>query len=440
MASTDPALAPSNAQPARSRTFELELNPFEQSFSGQDGASKVATPVADNKSMLPSVSQVASPSSVHSWSGLTGYRTGPLSPAMLPGPTAGLTSTPGFDPLGLGRTGLTPNESGIRTGLTPIGISSSFPTPSPTTAALLGFPSVSSPSLTVQQSDSANVMKIAAPVIQLNPPSLLRKEHQAQKDRPGDTMSMLSSNEYSSRYDPTKQDDSIRNSNPRLSSNLQPIFPGNHQHHEDNAAANGLYMLSQAQQERRNHQQQQQQQQHMFYSAQNNYAMGNNSNGSDDNFDPADINDNYSKSKRGNSRVKKEPLSKRSRTGLEIDNNNNLVQNESVIDHFESEYDIGSRTAKSLTEEEKRRSFLERNRQAAFKCRQRKKQWLANLQAKVEFYTQENESLTDQVQGLREEVKMLKQLLVSHKGCSVSQANGGAQLLDDAISHPIAQY
>jgi ATF/CREB family transcription factor len=86
---------------------------------------------------------------------------------------------------------------------------------------------------------------------------------------------------------------------------------------------------------------------------------------------------------------------------------------------------------KPETEEEKRKNFLERNRQgesqvlscgngcrarhrahgfgdrnrnsdmltsglsvAALKCRQRKKAWLAQLQAKVEFLTNENERLT----------------------------------------------
>ncbi|OBZ73097.1 hypothetical protein A0H81_06997 [Grifola frondosa] len=46
--------------------------------------------------------------------------------------------------------------------------------------------------------------------------------------------------------------------------------------------------------------------------------------------------------------------------------------------------------------EEKRRNLLERNRQApaALKCHQRKKAWLAPLQAKVEYLQNENEQLT----------------------------------------------
>ena len=78
------------------------------------------------------------------------------------------------------------------------------------------------------------------------------------------------------------------------------------------------------------------------------------------------------------------------------------------------------------TEEEKRRNFLERNRQgvladlaiirygsdshsntAALKCRQRKKAWLAQLQAKNEYLSQENQRLQEALVGAREEIARL---------------------------------
>lgn len=71
------------------------------------------------------------------------------------------------------------------------------------------------------------------------------------------------------------------------------------------------------------------------------------------------------------------------------------------------------------TEEDKRKSFLERNRVAALKCRQRKKQWLENLQAKVEYFTSENETLTAQVSSLTDQVLSLKSLLLHHKDCNL---------------------
>ncbi|KAG0244191.1 hypothetical protein BGW41_000178 [Actinomortierella wolfii] len=86
-----------------------------------------------------------------------------------------------------------------------------------------------------------------------------------------------------------------------------------------------------------------------------------------------------------------------------------------------------------MDEEEKRRNFLERNRQAALKCRQRKKQWLSNLQAKVEYLTTDNEHLQSQTAALRDEIIHLKALLLAHKDCPVAQANG---VYVDTISNP----
>lgn len=61
---------------------------------------------------------------------------------------------------------------------------------------------------------------------------------------------------------------------------------------------------------------------------------------------------------------------------------------------------------------------------AALKCRQRKKQWLANLQTKVEMFSNENDALTAQITQLREEVVNLKTLLLAHKDCPVTQQQG----------------
>jgi ATF/CREB family transcription factor len=87
----------------------------------------------------------------------------------------------------------------------------------------------------------------------------------------------------------------------------------------------------------------------------------------------------------------------------------------------------------------------ESNRVAALKCRQRKKQWLANLQNKVEVYSAENEHLTNQIAQLREEVVNLKTLLLAHKDCPISQQQGvpGAAYMQqpmDAFNAPINPY
>ncbi|RKP26831.1 hypothetical protein SYNPS1DRAFT_13618, partial [Syncephalis pseudoplumigaleata] len=75
-------------------------------------------------------------------------------------------------------------------------------------------------------------------------------------------------------------------------------------------------------------------------------------------------------------------------------------------------------------EREKRQSFLERNRLAALKCRQRKKAWLQQLQHKIDNTTRENEQLQEQATSLREEIINLKTLLLAHKDCHVARANG----------------
>lgn len=75
-----------------------------------------------------------------------------------------------------------------------------------------------------------------------------------------------------------------------------------------------------------------------------------------------------------------------------------------------------------MTEDEKRRNFLERNRQAALKCRQRKKAWLQQLQQKVEFLQTDNEALQQTVVALREEIGALRNLLSQHSSCNVSSA------------------
>lgn len=64
------------------------------------------------------------------------------------------------------------------------------------------------------------------------------------------------------------------------------------------------------------------------------------------------------------------------------------------------------------------------------KCRQRKKQWLANLQAKVEMFSAENESLNSQVGQLHEEIRNLRTLLMGHKDCPVGQHQGIGQFLN----------
>ena len=114
---------------AHKNHLSFEPNPFEQSF----GNPSVDTP---GKSLLPPVASLTSPAPLtgnaslgrrFDWDG--SLRSGPLSPAMLSGPTGDY-----FDSI---RSFPTPNESSLRTGLTPGGGGSMFPAPSPGSQAFL---------------------------------------------------------------------------------------------------------------------------------------------------------------------------------------------------------------------------------------------------------------------------------------------------------------
>ncbi|KAK9696831.1 hypothetical protein K7432_012261 [Basidiobolus ranarum] len=69
-------------------------------------------------------------------------------------------------------------------------------------------------------------------------------------------------------------------------------------------------------------------------------------------------------------------------------------------------------------EEEKRKKFLERNRMAASKCRQKKKMWMKELEVRSEEVTNRNKSLHMLVGQLKEEVMQLKGQLLAHRNCN----------------------
>ncbi|KAJ3416673.1 hypothetical protein HDV05_000503 [Chytridiales sp. JEL 0842] len=83
-----------------------------------------------------------------------------------------------------------------------------------------------------------------------------------------------------------------------------------------------------------------------------------------------------------------------------------------------------SNASNASDSEDKRKSFLERNRIAALKCRQKKKQWMESLQSRVESLTSENTQLQLEAKRLREEVAGLKRILLGHKDCAIARGNG----------------
>ncbi|XP_063842707.1 cyclic AMP-dependent transcription factor ATF-2-like isoform X2 [Scylla paramamosain] len=79
---------------------------------------------------------------------------------------------------------------------------------------------------------------------------------------------------------------------------------------------------------------------------------------------------------------------------------------------------------------EKRKKFLERNRAAAIRCREKKKKWIENLSMKYDELGSINQKLQLEVSSLRSEVAVLKSMLLQHKDCPVTLAMQGDGTLD----------
>ncbi|XP_034440998.1 cyclic AMP-dependent transcription factor ATF-7b isoform X3 [Hippoglossus hippoglossus] len=103
------------------------------------------------------------------------------------------------------------------------------------------------------------------------------------------------------------------------------------------------------------------------------------------------------------------------------------------------------RRASEMDPDERRQRFLERNRAAASRCRQKRKLWVNSLERKADDLVSTNVSLTTEVSLLRNEVAQLKQLLLAHKDCPVTVmqkkaaflAAGGDESSRDTSTEPI---
>lgn len=96
--------------------------------------------------------------------------------------------------------------------------------------------------------------------------------------------------------------------------------------------------------------------------------------------------------------------------------------------------DVGNDDAKrdkEPSEEEKRKNFLERNRVAASKCRQRKKQLMQKMEDELAFFSTGYRELAAQVTLLRELLNSIRNILHGHKDCPVliSSLGGYEQVL-----------
>ena len=96
-------------------------------------------------------------------------------------------------------------------------------------------------------------------------------------------------------------------------------------------------------------------------------------------------------------------------------------------------------TNASESTDDKRSKFLERNRVAASKCRQKKKEWTENLEAKHREQQSLRRMLVEQRDSARQEVLMLKDMILTHSDCyhpaMESWLANSATRLGDASAH-----
>ncbi|RLV93089.1 Transcriptional regulator SKO1 [Spathaspora sp. JA1] len=91
--------------------------------------------------------------------------------------------------------------------------------------------------------------------------------------------------------------------------------------------------------------------------------------------------------------------------------------------------------ADSHADDDKRKNFLERNRVAASKCRQRKKQLVQKMEEELEFYSNGYRELSAQVTQLHEQLLNLRAIVSGHKDCTLlAQSVGGFEALNDIVN------
>ncbi|KAL8630709.1 hypothetical protein Q9189_003550 [Teloschistes chrysophthalmus] len=78
----------------------------------------------------------------------------------------------------------------------------------------------------------------------------------------------------------------------------------------------------------------------------------------------------------------------------------------------------------SSAEEVRRHKFLERNRVAASKCRQKKKEWTQNLENRARELQKENNHLRMLVDSLRDELLFIKGEILKHTSCESDNIQG----------------
>ncbi|KAI9790721.1 MAG: hypothetical protein M1816_004862 [Peltula sp. TS41687] len=91
-------------------------------------------------------------------------------------------------------------------------------------------------------------------------------------------------------------------------------------------------------------------------------------------------------------------------------------------------------------EDPKRSKFLERNRVAASKCRQKKKEWTSNLETRARTLQNERNQLSLMTSSLKEEVLWLKGELLKHSTCNCERIRQYLNREADHLAPPPPPY
>ena len=342
-----------------------EPNPFENAFGNP-----AETP---GKTQLPGVTSLTSPVSLlpgntPGWPG--SLRSGPLSPAMLTGPTGSndyFSSDHHF-----AGSFPTPNESSLRTGLTPGGGGSMFPQPSPNSQAL--YTQLQNGGATPGTLDfHRTAMTARAAQSQANNNySMPQNGATSQPQQNSNIQPDLDSKPYQP-----------NNSNQQQQENQDPFSS-----HQTNDAANGLFMLAQAGGQRNAQQQYQMQQQQGYQQgaqqdrngrgSKNSIGstMSGSTEGGEGQYSDADTKpQTKSRGKKGSGgknaqngkrKTEETPSKGQANKRQRVSTGSTMPPDDMDDDDDDQMQDMGEEQTgadgKKMTDEEKRKNFLERNR------------------------------------------------------------------------------
>ena len=91
-------------------------------------------------------------------------------------------------------------------------------------------------------------------------------------------------------------------------------------------------------------------------------------------------------------------------------------------------------SAPNKPEDVRRSKFLERNRVAASKCRQKKKEWTQNLEGRAREIQKNNNSMRMMVDSLRQEIQFLRSEMKKHDTCDCTQIQNFIKTTSSALS------